>query len=185
MTHNSIKSIDTPMTLKSIERASMSEWYDYNDIKVSFDEVALKGLVSLIDIVNSNRFSSTQKLLEAHEQYKINVFDPIAVELNEGDKVILPPIIERSEHGLLVIDGVHRCLAAHLKDYDAVGAVIIDSKNTLPRYAGTPTLLEDVTPTDSDETLKPLFTGKRTINPLFRPGAAIVTAAIEEVHQNL
>lgn len=159
--------------------------YDEANITVTFESVSLASLKSLISIINAERYESNRMLRYTYTVNDIALFSPIVIDEDETQSVVLPPIIERSQHGYMIIDGVHRLVASSNNHDSDVLAAVIHSDQPLPPYAGQAFDLHQVSPSSAQATQKPLYTGSKKINPLFRPGAKIAETSSLRIQESL
>lgn len=96
------------------------DWYGH-PLNVSVESVSLDDLVSVIDIVEGPRVASSRSVLKAYSTNSIPAFVPV----RDGEERHLGVVVEALADGMLILDGVHRALAAKSTGLTGVFATVL------------------------------------------------------------
>lgn len=157
------------------ERAVSESWgHRFDKVEVTFELVDPRSLTSVIGLVATSAFDSAQDLFHRFTGAGITPYRPVLLGGSAEDTMLLGPLIERHPNGLMILDGVHRCLAALRYGLSAVWVAVLTTE-VHPYPAGSLIPLGDVIPSDSTRTRTPLF--RHTNNPDFRPTDVFLSRA--------
>lgn len=146
----------------------LTSWY--GGVTVAVSAVDLCDLRSVIEVIHETRLHLARTVHSHYEAAGLEPFQPVTVGHTEAH---LGMLLESGPQGLLVLDGVHRAVAAAERGTRRVRATIICPHVAKPWVApGRP--LADVR--TSSEELEPKYT-ERGIT-LFRPAASWVNSWI-------
>ncbi|MER6638678.1 hypothetical protein [Streptomyces microflavus] len=156
-------------------QAVTDSWGDrFGAVEVTRERVELRSLSSVIELVAPEPYLSAQALLCAFTRAGIPPYLPVLAGPPSAGPLLLGPLVERHPDGLLILDGVHRCLAALRQGLETVWVSVLTAE-THPPAAGSPVPLTEVTPSGSARTRTPLF--RHTGNPDFRPTDVFLSRA--------
>ncbi len=150
-------------------------WPIYWDLSVRYELVALGAILSTSRLLDYNRLDLAETVQREYLRNGMTPFSPTVYQNTRGvHRVGFGPILERHESAFLVIDGSHRCLAAHrLRETHLIAAVI--SAERMPPPAAQPVTLETVQVTQGRRSRSDVFS---LLQPeLFRPTRAITSLA--------
>ncbi|MGW7366442.1 hypothetical protein ACWGI8_24155 [Streptomyces sp. NPDC054841] len=160
---------------QALEEAVTAVWgHRFGAVSVTHEVVDPRSLHSVISLVNADTFASAQDLLRQFVAAGIPPYQPVVLRGSRTGGLLLGPLVERHPNGLVILDGVHRCLAA-LRYSLATVSVTVLTTELQPAPAGPLVPLATVTPSVSPRTRIPLF--RHTGNDNFRPAQAFLTRA--------
>lgn len=163
------------LVAKAWERAVAECWgHRFGQVEVTYELVDPRSLASVIGLVATSTFDSARKLFHRFAEAGITPYQPVLLGGPSEEGLLLGPLVERHPNGLVILDGVHRCLAA-LRYGPSALCVAVLTTEVHPEPAGSLTPLGNVTPSDSTRTRTPLF--RRTGNPDFRPTDVFLSRA--------
>lgn len=84
----------------------------YRTITLSFGPYNVCSIRPLTQYVVQHRLNRAKILIRAMLRQNCAIFDPVLCESGGQVRLIVPPIIERWEGGLFLVDGTHRLYAA-------------------------------------------------------------------------
>ncbi|MET9218560.1 hypothetical protein ACIQCJ_01940 [Streptomyces sp. NPDC093221] len=158
-------------------------WSDrFGAVEVTHERVGLRCLSSVIGLVAPAPYASAQALLRAFTRAGIAPYRPVLTGPPPGGTLLLGPLVERHPNGLMILDGVHRCLAAFQQGLGTVWVSVLTAE-THPPPAGSPVPLTEVMPSGSARTRTPLF--RYTGNPDFRPTDDFLSRAQTRAQQEI
>ncbi|GAA3294675.1 hypothetical protein GCM10020295_19770 [Streptomyces cinereospinus] len=163
------------LAARAWRQAVADSWGErFGAVDVTCEQVGLRSLGSVIELVAPAPYTSAQALLRAFGRSGIAPYLPVLTGPWPGGRLLLGPLVERHPGGLLILDGVHRCLAALRQGLDTVWVSVLTAE-THPPPAGPPVPLAEVAPSGSARTRTPLF--RHTGNPDFRPSDVFLSRA--------
>ncbi|GCB49039.1 hypothetical protein [Streptomyces sp. NL15-2K] len=154
----------------------------FGAVSVMYEAVDPRSLNSVINLVATGRFASAQALLHLFVAAGIAPYQPVLLSSPDGGTLLLGPLVERHPKGLLILDGVHRSLAALRHGLSTVWAAILTTQRR-PEPAGPLVPLSAVTPSTAPQTWIPLF--RHTDNDNFRPTQRILEQAQSRLELDL
>lgn len=157
------------------ERAVGECWgHNFGRVTVSYELVDPRSLTSVIELVATSVLDSAQTLCRQFTEAGVAPYQPVLLGGPHEGTLMLGPLIERHPNGWVILDGVHRCLAALRYGLNAVWVAVLTTE-VHPDPAGPLVPLSDVIPSDSTRTRTPLF--RHTSNPGFRPAHVFLPRA--------
>ncbi|MFI1566736.1 hypothetical protein ACH4ZX_27390 [Streptomyces sp. NPDC020490] len=163
------------LAARAWRQAVADSWGDrFGAVEVTCERVGLRSLSSVIELVAFDPYTSAQALLRAFTRAGIAPYRPVITGPPPDGTLLLGPLVERHPNGLLILDGVHRCLAALRQGLGTVWVSVLTAE-THPPPAGSPVPLTEVTPSGSVRTRTPLF--RHSGNPDFRPTDVFLSRA--------
>ncbi|MEU8124653.1 hypothetical protein AB0C21_38580 [Spirillospora sp. NPDC049024] len=114
----------------------------YGDARLGWQEIRLADVRSIVHVARRQRLDSAQELLASYRDAGVAPYLPLRVADHGGLAFLIPPVAE--EHGmhLVVIDGVHRLLAAHRAGLPHVQLFVVSGE--LPAPPGDVCALGDI-----------------------------------------
>jgi hypothetical protein len=101
--------------------------------KIKRERVHIHKLWSPCLYVKEYKFANTLALLDAYETQGFHCFEPCTALSHEKKCLLLPPVLERDDDRLVVIDGVHRLYCRYLYRQKAEAeCLIIENEAPLP-----------------------------------------------------
>ncbi|MFB6772073.1 hypothetical protein [Streptomyces sp. NPDC056337] len=146
----------------------------FGRVEVTYELVDPRSLSSVIGLVGTSTYDSARELLHRFTEAGTAPYRPVLLGGPPEADLLLGPLVERHPNGLVILDGVHRCLAALQYGLRVLWAAVLTTE-VHPDPAGSLVPLGDVTPSDSIRTRTPLF--RRTANPDFRPSDLFLSRA--------
>lgn len=167
--------ISSEAAAQAWEQAVASVWgHRFGAVSVRYESVNIGALNSVIGLVATDTFTSAQQLLRGFVQSGIAPYRPVMLHNTEGGTFLPGPLVERHPAGQILLDGVHRCLAALDAGMTSVWAAVLTTARR-PAPPGVCIPLAAVTPTTDPKTRAPLF--RLTNNHDFRPTHAFLAQA--------
>lgn len=119
---------EVAIMLRVIEQYSKLEESD-----LSFANVSINNLWAACDVVKDYKRNAILALLDAFDSQNRYAFESVICESDFKRSVLLPPLLERHDDKLVVIDGTHRLFFRHtfLKQSDA-RCIIVNNSSPLP-----------------------------------------------------
>ncbi|WP_089309785.1 ParB N-terminal domain-containing protein [Actinomadura mexicana] len=114
----------------------------YNEARLTWREVRLADVRSIVHVARRQRLDSAEELLQLYRGAQTAPYVPVRL-VGQGERSFLvPPVAE--EHGthLVLIDGVHRLLAAHRAGIRHVRLFVVSGE--LPTPPGDVCALGDI-----------------------------------------
>ncbi|MGI5420335.1 ParB N-terminal domain-containing protein [Actinomadura luteofluorescens] len=114
----------------------------YGNASLAWREVRLADVRSIVHVARRQRLDSAQELLASYRNAQVAPYLPLRVGGRDRQSFLVPPVVE--EHGthLVVIDGVHRLMAAHQRGLRHVRLFVVSGE--LPAPPGDVCALGDI-----------------------------------------
>ncbi|WP_165975686.1 hypothetical protein [Actinomadura rubrisoli] len=84
----------------------------YGDARLSWQRIELSELRSIVHLVRRQRLESACELLGRFQDAGLGPYAPVRTAANGETSLVIPPVAESHGADLVLLDGVHRCLAA-------------------------------------------------------------------------
>ncbi len=140
-----LRAISPDRSADAIRQAALWHWPRYRSVSVSYEEVPIDSLQSVIWVSSRRRLLDAAELFSRFEAHLILPYLPVALfQPWPETKVLFGPLIEENAEGLVVLDGMHRVLAAHRVGIKAIHAAILRAQN-VPRSVGPLISVSDIT----------------------------------------
>jgi hypothetical protein len=173
----SIRPTEIPALLASeaLETSIRLQWPRYGAVRVGYSVVEISALQTVISRVAFKRLELVSSILAGTMAQGLASFLPLIYLDDDGhDRIAFGPLVERAGDRLLLIDGVHRSLAAHHAGLDSIYVAVIEPENALPPPGAVYGLLDSET-VHTDAPRLPLFPGRASDH--FRPSARFTAEA--------
>jgi hypothetical protein len=137
--------------------------------------VDLSALQSVIEVVSEQRLSEAVAIWENFRAAAVVPYLPVFYHAEAlAQEISFGLLVEQNKGALILIDGVHRSLAAQLRGLRQVYVALIVPERTLPPVA-SPIPLEQVRSSATEVSGSPIFEGKGYAD--FRPGSLFTATA--------
>jgi hypothetical protein len=161
----------------ALQKAIAHHWARYGEITVRYDLVELSVIRSVIPLASRRRFTDAVALLERFELFSIPAFAPVVISsAQKGSKILFGPLVERNMDQLVLLDGVHRSLAAWRAGIGEIYAATV-SAQSVPPPVGPLYAISQIRLSESGQEPPIFFEGKGLVN--FRPSALFISTAEE------
>ncbi len=110
--------------------------------KLSFNEISPTSFYYFTDTVYKLTELYDQLFLQNIDLFNLNGYVEFAVDNN--NLVVTPPIIEKVNDDLLLVDGIHRVMLSYLLDKESIQCIIIDGAKPLTYAVSNPNGWKDV-----------------------------------------
>lgn len=138
-----------PARISLLLQSALAElWEPYRWCTVSILEVPTTDIRSVVRVARSQRLRSAASLLESFQAANIDPFLPIEYAYDTSRNLITGPIAELHSEYALLVDGLHRCLAAHRAGILRVKLMVVMSDHSLPPPPGEVCGFSDIRTTD-------------------------------------
>lgn len=164
--------LDEDVACRALTSALERHFMLYGTVVVSIRTIPVSNLHSVVARVAGKRLASTSDLLRAYSRADIEPYKP-AVLKEASNTILFPPIAEEGSDRLILIDGVHRTLAAHLHGLVDLTVAIARPTNRVPPVA-EPIAIDEVKVLPVSH-LPMVFAGRDLT--YFRPGDLILEHA--------
>lgn len=115
----------------SAAHATLSElWSPYTGAHVAYAEIPVASLRTIIPGVGTRRLNSAADLIRSLTESQQRIFEPASHR--HPQQTIVAPLIEVNASDLLIIDGLHRALAATSSGLATISAFVISPVNFVP-----------------------------------------------------
>lgn len=151
-------------------------WGGYLHASVRYETRRIKELKSVIDVLDTSRLLRAMSVLNEYVHSGVTPYLPVLYSTDDhADSCSLGLVVEALGQGdLMIIDGVHRAVAALKSGIEEIDLAVIYPSFMTPPARGLIELTQIVNTTDGERT-RPIFDGAE--NPYFRPGVDIVSSA--------
>jgi hypothetical protein len=167
--------VSTESACLALERSLRRLWPRYGAVKVEYALVEVADLRTVISKVTPARLEAARSIHNAVADDGTVPYLPVVYGGEPGEpRIAFGPLVERGRDELLLIDGVHRSLAAHAAGSETIYAVLIDAEHVPPPPGEVYDLLAAQTVFTSAPRL-PLYPGRSSVH--FRPSAKFTTLA--------
>lgn len=115
----------------------LSQIPHYRDLTlgdISIEKLSCTSLQSCCKTVKTAKLPSAASLIDGYQKFGLDPFEPCVIESSRGQRLMLPPIVERQSDGRhVVVDGMHRIyqLVTHT-DSQQVTCLVITNAGPLP-----------------------------------------------------
>jgi hypothetical protein len=99
-------------TVSLLQDVIRKSWPGYSTSTINQSRVKIESIDSISRSVVRSRLESSRSFVTTLLLSNISVFSPLVQENKSGYSVILPPLVEINGDRLVIVDGVHRILAA-------------------------------------------------------------------------
>lgn len=180
--------IDPRQACRALEWSISKHWPRYGSVQVEYLLVEVINLRTVISRIAPRRLQKATDVLLDVLRSGPGPYLPVIYSGEEGrDQVAFGPLVERNGSELLLIDGVHRSLAAMNMGIPAIQVATITTE-VIPPPPGEVRRLAEVQIADTNSERLPPFPGKHGAQ--FRPSTLFTSAAGDlllggEPHLNL
>jgi hypothetical protein len=173
---------------RSIARAALRvailrHWPRYGDVRITDDLVPPDRMSTIIPMASSRRFQNARALLQTYLCHSVQPYLPARLAASrdaDPGAVLLSPLVEVNGNELILLDGMHRCLAARYERIPALAVTLIRPTFT-PSPAGSRRSLREVVQSKPGEEPPIFFEGRRLAD--FRPGRLFVESAVDLINK--
>ncbi|WP_436535787.1 hypothetical protein [Actinoplanes sp. HUAS TT8] len=167
----------------ALRTAILRNWPRYGDVRITDELVPLDRMSTIIPMASSRRFQEAIALLRTYLWHGVQPYLPVRLpgsrEIGRG-AVLLSPLVEVNGSEMILLDGMHRCLAARHERIPAVAVTLIRPAFT-PSPAGPRLSLGDVLHSKPEEEPPIFFEGRQLA--AFRPGRLFVESAVDLINK--
>ncbi|RNH98589.1 hypothetical protein [Micromonospora aurantiaca (nom. illeg.)] len=167
----------------ALRMAILRHWPRYGDVRITDDLVPPDRMATIIPMASSRRFQNAIALLRIYLCHSVQPYLPVRLPGSRDagpGAVLLSPLVEVNGSELILLDGVHRCLAARYERIPALAVTLIRPAFT-PLPAGPRLSLGEVLHSKPDEEPPIFFEGRHLAD--FRPGRLFVESAVDLINQ--
>ncbi|WP_405432284.1 hypothetical protein [Micromonospora sp. NBC_00617] len=137
-------------------------------------------IATVIPMASSRRARDAEQLLRLYLAEAVAPYAPVQIDVRGELSILISPIVEPYRGELVLLDGMHRCLAALREGLDSITVAVARPEHA-PPPAGPRLALGEVLYSPPAEDPPPVFDGRGYAN--YRPGALFVAAAVELLTQ--
>ena len=162
---------------QAVASSAAAAYPAFGSVQARLAEVSLEAAVTLIPQASASRVETGALVMAEYRKHGLTPFAPVA---DDAGRAHVGCLVEASEEGLVILDGMHRCLAARTARLPVILALVISPQHR-PRLAGRCYRLKEVEvlPLGVDP---PAFYWGRG-NQDFRPGLQIVQDAARRIEE--
>jgi hypothetical protein len=143
-------------------------WQPYGVCALEVRTIEICDLKSAVHLAREERVIAASHLLEEYRKAKIIPFSPIENWVEGSYRLIAGPIAEIHDGYPVLVDGLHRCIAAERHGVEFVRLlVVISIQGSLPPPAGETCSLGEVVSTETHRSAQAMYRGLN--EDLFRP----------------
>ncbi|MFC4048545.1 hypothetical protein ACFOY4_02515 [Actinomadura syzygii] len=113
----------------------------YADASLAWEAVRLADVRSIVHVARRQRLSSAERLLGLYQAARMAPYLPLSVT-DEPGSFVVPPVVEVHGEHFVLIDGVHRLMAAHRTGIRQVRLLVVSGP--LPEPPGDICALPDI-----------------------------------------
>jgi hypothetical protein len=166
----------------ALETSIRSHWPRYGSVRVGYSMIKISMLTTVIPRIAPRRLEKATAVLLDLAARGSDPYAPLVYADDQGvRRIAFGPLVENNSGRLLLLDGVHRSLAAHNSGIDAIYVAVIEPQNYIPA-PGTMRSLLEVETADTEAARLPPFEGKISVD--FRPSALFTSSAEEELFRD-
>lgn len=178
-----MESVSIDLAAKALQQSIMRHWSRYGRVSVEYVTIELRCVRSVIGVVSEQRVVEAEDIFKYQLRKRMQPYSPVIYTNTEGgNAVAFGPLVEQNGNEFVLLDGVHRCLAAMRCGADRVRVAMVHAERTPPPVA-RPVPLSAVSSVTSGISGSPIFEGKGIRN--FRPSSLFVGTAADSVLKSL
>lgn len=117
---------------KWLEQLIRRSWWGYEDAFIRYSPFSLRATQPLARTIEHVRLSDAIRLIHLLQAQDLSVYANIILQRNKTFRAVLPPVVEASPEGLLIMDGMHRIMAARLCRMRTIWGLIVTCANHYP-----------------------------------------------------
>ena len=115
------------LSIEKIRRVLHMNSEMYKNAKISQEIVQVNDLLFLSHHVRLEKYRQIEYLADLYNQFKLQIFEPAEMDVLDGQKVIVSPVIvERRDDKLYVIEGNTRVKYAAVNGYREITVIIVE-----------------------------------------------------------
>ena len=119
------------LSIEKIRRVLHMNSEMYKNAKISQEIVQVNDLLFLSHHVRLEKYRQIEYLADLYNQFKLQIFEPAEMDVLDGQKVIVSPVIvERRDDKLYVIEGNTRVKYAAVNGYREITVIIVEGVKT-------------------------------------------------------
>jgi hypothetical protein len=170
-----IAEVPVELACQALEKSIAQAWPRYGAVKVEYSMIEIYRLKTVISRIAPKRLQLASAVLAEITSNGTVPYLPVFYSDGGGSSRIgFGPLVEKNGDDLLLIDGVHRSLAASRCGIDYICAAVIQAE-LFPPPPGVKVDLFDIETVNTDVDRLPAFVGKGSAH--FRPSARFTSAA--------
>jgi hypothetical protein len=164
-------------------RTALQTWPRYGAVTVSYESLEISLLHSVIPIASRQRLSNMEKLTMAYIAHAMPPFLPVRLDMvPPPSNLLVGPLVEHVGDEYVIIDGLHRALAARRSALARIIVALIRAE-TMPAPVGPRRSLADVGLSEEPVPGAPFFENKGLDN--YRPSSFFLAEACRLISNQL